>query len=206
MVGTWMIVLDRCFVIDLRNDNLSKIGCFLLTSENQVSVEDACVNHGVAFDAERKHVATASQKISVDGDGAFEVLDCKNRRTGGNAANDRNLDRIAWRVLARIFVGIDNLDAAAQTRRAVDVAFLDEGCENGADPVRRRNFEMVAYFADCWRHAVFFRILLDVFVDFFLPCCHIFADIIEFFHFVPLVIRILEFYYIKYNAQLGKCQ
>jgi hypothetical protein len=36
---------------------------------------------------------------------------------------------------------------------------------------------------------VFFGILLDVFVDFFLPGRHFFALVIACFHFVPLVIK-----------------
>jgi len=190
VVGTRMVVLDRCFVIDLRDDDFAEVGCLLLARENQVAVENACVNHGIALDAESEDIATAGEEVTVDGDCAFEVLHGENRRTGGNATDDRNLDDVACGLLARIaFVGIQNLDTAAEARGAVDVAFLDEGCENGTYAVRGRNVEVVADFADRRRHVVFFGILLDVFVDFFLPCRHFFAFFIKVFHLGPLVIK-----------------
>ena len=135
MVGRWMIVLDGCFVIDLCNDDFSTVGSFLLTCKNQVSVKNAGIDHGISLDAQCKDVATAGEEVSVDGDCAFEVLDGENRRTGGNATDDRNLDGVAWCIFARIFGMVNDFDTTAESRRAIDIAFFDKGGENGTDSV-----------------------------------------------------------------------
>lgn len=161
-----LVVLDGRFVVHLGHDDFAAFGGFLLAGEDKVAIEDAGVNHGVALDTEREHVGTAGEEVAVDGDGAFEVLDGENRRTGGNAAYNGDFDGVARGGFGCGTIGIDNFDTAAQTRRAVDVALLDEGGEDGTYTVRRGNLEMVADFADGRRHVVFFRVLLDVLVDF----------------------------------------
>ena len=94
MVCGGVIILDGCFVVDLGHDDFASVSRLLLASENQVAIENAGVDHGVALDAERKDIGTASEEVAVDGDGAFEVLHCKNRRTGSDAAHDRNFNGI----------------------------------------------------------------------------------------------------------------
>lgn len=167
-----MVVLDRCLVVYLCDDDFALFGVFLLACENEVPVEDACIDHGVALDTEGEHVATAGEKIAVDGDCAFEVLHGENRRTGGHAADDGNFYCIARCLVFRsICIGRENFDSSAEARRAVDVALLDEGGEDEAYTVRRRNLEMVPDFAHGRRHVVLFGVLLDVFQDFFLTAC-----------------------------------
>ena len=171
VVGTGVVVLDRCLVVDLGHDDFALFGTLLLACKNQVAVEDACIDHGVTLDAECKDVATAGEEVAVDGDRSFEVLDCKNRLAGGDAAHDRNFDGVVRSGFLAVVAVRDNLETAAEARRAVDVALLDEGGEDGANDVRRRNFEMVPDFAHGRRHVVFFGVLLNVLVDFRLTVC-----------------------------------
>jgi uncharacterized protein YdeI (BOF family) len=115
-----------------------------------------------------RQVASPSQTVVTDGDGTFEVLHGKNRRTGSDAAHDRNFNGICRSFRSFRIAAVDYFDAAAESGGAVDIALLDEGGEDGTDAVRRRNLEMVADFADRRRHAIFLGILLDVFQDLFL--------------------------------------
>ena len=71
-------------------------------------------------------------------------------------------------------VGVENLDTAAETRRTVNVALLDESCQDGTYPVSGGNLEMVADFPDGRGHVVFPGILLDVFVNFGLAIGQVF--------------------------------
>ena len=175
MVGERLVVLDCRLVVDLGHDDFAAFGRLLLACEDEVAVEDARVDHGIALDAEREYVGTAGEEVAVDGDCAFEVLDREDGRTGGDSADDRNLDGVARCGFGCGTVGVDNFDAAAEPGSAVEVALLDEGGQDGADAVRGRDFEVVADFADRRRHAVFLGVLLDVLVDFLLTGRQFFA-------------------------------
>ena len=156
MVCQRMVVLDGCFVVNLSNDDFTAFGSLLLACEDEVAIKNAGVDHGVALDAKCEYVGAAGEEVAVDRDGAFEVLHGENRRTGGNAAYDRNLNRVARGFGGiSVLVVVDNFDAAAESGRTVDVALLDEGCKNGTYAVCRRNFKMVADFTHRGRHTIF---------------------------------------------------
>ena len=183
VVRTGVVVLDRRLVVDLCDDDFSLFGALLLASENQVAVEDARVDHGVALDAECEDIATAGKEVAVDGDRSLEVLDGENRLAGSNAAYDGNFDGVVCCGFLAIVAVRNDFETAAETGRAVDVALLDEGCEDGAYAVRRRNLEVVAYFAHGRRHVVLFGVLLYVLVDFCLTVCQfLFLGV---FHLLP---------------------
>ena len=174
MVGTGVVVLDCCLVVDLCDDDFALLGALLLARENQVAVEDARVDHGVALDAECEDVATAGEEVAVDGDRSLEVLDGEDRLAGGDAAHDGNFDGVVGYGFLAVAAVRDDLETTAEARRAVDVTLLDEGGEDGANAVRRRNLEMVADFAHGRRHVVFLGVLLDVLVDLRLTVCQFF--------------------------------
>ena len=180
MVGKRLVIFVSCLVVYLCHDDFTAFCSLLLTCEDEVAVENACIDHGIALDAEREDVGAAGEEIAVDGDRTFEVLDCKDGRTGGDSANDGDFDGVARCRFGCGTVGVDNLDTAAEPRGSVEVALLDEGGQDGTDAVCRRNFKVVADFTDRRRHAVFLGVLLDVLVDFLLTGRQFFALAVAF--------------------------
>ena len=175
MVGERLVIFDRCLVVYLCHDDFTAFGSLLLAGEDEVAVENACIDHGIALDAEREDIGAAGEEVAVDGDRTFEVLDCEDGGPGSDTADNGNLDRVARCGFGCRTIGVDNLDAAAESRGSVEVALLDEGGQDGTDAVCRRNFKVVADFTDRRRHAVFLGVLLDVLVDFLLTGCQFFA-------------------------------
>lgn len=96
VVGCRMVILDGSFVINLGYNDFALFCIFLLAGENEVSIENACVNHGIAFDAKSENIAAACKKITVDGNCTFEILDCKNGLACGNTTDDWNFNGVAW--------------------------------------------------------------------------------------------------------------
>ena len=121
-----MVIFNGRFVIYLRNDNLALFCVLLLACENKVAIEDACVNHGITFDAECEDIGTAGQEVAIDSDCPFEVLDGENRLARSDSTYDWDFNCV---VRSRSFgffcVRRENFYPATEPRGTVDIAFFD---------------------------------------------------------------------------------
>ena len=82
---------DGGFTIDHGGDNFAFLGVLLGTDHDKVAIADGEVDHGVADDFEEEEFALADEGLGEWVD-LFDVLFGKDWSTGGDAANEGDVD------------------------------------------------------------------------------------------------------------------
>ena len=86
-----VVRLDRCPVVNHRDDDIAVVRGALLAHEKRIAVIDACVDHGIPVHREQEGIAIAKQRGGKR-DLLLDVLLCEYRSACGDATDERKLD------------------------------------------------------------------------------------------------------------------
>jgi hypothetical protein len=163
-------------VLDQDDDDLAGPSARRLLDEDEVAVEDAVFDHGIAADAQRKDLPPAAEQDLVDANPVFGVFDGENRRPRGDPSEDRDVDEV---VVGGTFERDDvrlGFDVAADRANGPALEVVTgqetlalEGFEMVVDAVRGADAHVLADLADRRRIAATLDGRADVVENLLLP-------------------------------------
>ena len=106
--------LDGGFVLDQCNNDLAVVGNGGLAGDDDITVENAGIDHTLAFDMQGEQLVGLIA-VGTEGNVALDLLHSEDGLTGGNGAEQRNIEGLVVLIRSKTDGTVQILTAGEQT-------------------------------------------------------------------------------------------